>query len=138
MYLLDWTSDEPLQGEKLAFFAVIPLATFACTFWLLVVGHPVLFATIMIGSAVITIMIVRNRKGTRITIDDRYFRFGMFNRVSLTYISSVRMVTTTIGSDDVLEVGTRGDEGTSFNMNGVPDHVRKRILAILEQRLVSE
>jgi len=135
MYVLDWTSDETLEGEKLAYFGVIPLAAFVCTFWLLVVGQPMLFAAVMIASIVITILIIRNRKGTRITIDERYFRFGTFQRVSLKYISSARIVPTTIGPNDILEIGTRGDEGETFNMKGVPDDVRARILAILEQRV---
>ena len=83
MYELDWTSDETLEGEKLAYFGVIPLAAFACTFWLLVVGKPVLFAAVMLASIVITILIVRTRKGTRIPIDDRSFHFGTFQRISL-------------------------------------------------------
>lgn len=135
MYQLDWTSDEALEGEELAYFAVIPLAAFACTFWLLVVGKPVLFAVVMLASIVITTLIVRSRKGTRITIDDQFFRFGPFQRISLRHISSVRIVSTIIGSNDILEIGTRGEEGETFNMRGVPDEVRARILAILEQRI---
>jgi len=135
MYQLDWTSDETLEGEKLAYFGVIPLAAFVCTFWLLVVGKPMLFAALMLASIVITILILRNRKGTRITIDDKSFRFGAFQRISLRNISAVRIVPATIGADDILEIATTGDEGERFNMRGIPEEIRARILAILGQRL---
>ena len=135
MYQLNWTSDETLEGEKLAYFGVIPVTAFACTFWRLVVGKPVLFAALMLASIVVTILIVRNRKGTKITIDDKSFRFGAFQRISLKNISAVSIVPATIGANDILEITTRGDEGERFNMIGVPDEVRARILTILGQRL---
>ena len=135
MYRLDWTSDQTLEGERLAYLGAIPILTFACTFWLLVVGKPILFAASMLASILVTILIVRNHTGTRITIDDRYFRFGRFQRISLKNISSVRVVPTTIGANQILEVGTLGDEGESFNLRGVPEEVRVRIVSILEQHL---
>jgi len=135
MYELDWTSEEPLEGERLAYYGVIPLAAFLCTFWLLVVGQPMLFAAVLVASVAIAILVVRNRKGTRIIIDDRSFRFGTFQRVSLKYISSAKIRPAMVGSSDVLTITTLGDEGESFNIKGVPDDVRARILEILERRL---
>lgn len=135
MYELDWTSKETLEGERLAYFGVIPLAAFVGTFWLLVVGQPMLFAAVMVASVIITTLVVRNRKGTRITIDDKFFRYGKFQRVSLRYISSVGIVPAMIGSNDILTITTGGDEGETFNMRGVPDDVRARILEILDRRL---
>ena len=135
MHELGWTSEEPLEGERLAYFGVIPLAAFVGTFWLLVVGHPMLFAAVMVASVIITTLVVRNRKGTRITIDDESFRYGKFQRVSLKYISSARIKPAMVGSSDILIITTRGDEGESFSMKCVPDDVRARILEILERRL---
>jgi hypothetical protein len=130
---LDWTSDRPLEGEKLAFFGVIPVVVFACTFWLVVVGETAIFTTMMLVSIASTLLIVRRRKGTRIVIDESMFRFGLFQRISLKSIRSVAIVPRTIGSADVLEIGTASSEGGDhFNLNGVPEDVRTQILSILQ------
>ena len=130
---LDWTSDHTLEGEKLAFFGIIPIVVFACTFWLVIVDEIAIFATIMLTSIAFTILIVRRRKGTRIVIDDNMFRFGLFQRISLKSIRSVAIVPRTIGSSDALEIGTaNSEEGEQFNLNGVPEEVRCRILSILQ------
>ena len=130
---LDWTSDRILEGEKLALFAVIPIVVFACNFWLVIVDETAIFAAIMLVSIASTILIVRRRKGTRIVIDDRMFRFGLFQRMSLKSIRSVAIVRRTIGSDAVLEIGTANSEGGGhYNLNGVPKDVRTQILSILQ------
>ena len=135
---LDWTSQETLEGEKLAYFVVIPLAVFVCTFWLLMVDQPILFAVGMLVSIVATVLIVRNHSGTRIIIDDKKFRFGAFQRISLKNISSVAIEPTIIGSNDILVIGTRGDEESeTFNMSGVPEEIRAQILELLRHRLDS-
>lgn len=133
MHHLDWTSDRTLEGEKLAFFAVIPIVVFTCTFWLVIVDEAAIFATIMLASIAITILIVRGRKGTRIVIDDNMFRFGPFQRISLKSIHSVAIVQRTIGSSDILEISTtNSEEGEQFNLNGVPEDVRSQILSLLQ------
>lgn len=133
MHHLDWTSDRTLEGEKLAFFAVIPIAVFACTFWLVIVDETAIFATIMLASIALTMLIVRGRKGTRIVIDDNMFRFGSFQRISLKRIHSVAMVQKTIGSANVLEIRiASGELGEQFNLNGVPEDVCTQILSVLQ------
>ena len=124
------------EREKLAYFGMIPLATFVCTFWLVVVKQVVLFAVLMLSSVVATAIFLRNREGTRIVIDDNSFKFGAFQRVSTRNISSVAIVQTTVGSNEVLKIGTHaGQEGETFNMKGVPDEIRAEILRVLESRL---
>ena len=130
---LDWTSDYTLEGEKLAFFLVIPIVVFACTFWLVMIDKTAIFATIMLASIALTILIVRRRKGTRIVIDDNMFRFGPFQRISLKSIHSVAIVQRSIGSSDILEISTtNSEEGEHFNLSGVPENVRTQILSLLQ------